>query len=354
MIVCLDGNRLERAVQILHDACCWNDVFKYEFLPEQINNLHRSGTWGRLEDTQLSLRERTSWLKGRDKALEKFGEENWSLLGRFGQPRKCRLKARHRHNSMPDCPECANIRGERIRLRKECAPEEQLKENSLRAKAHRDFFMNERYELEHFRLQSNRGGSTCFFARDKCGDDCLYLPSMPRHLASNQGLYRYRMAAQIEVAQGQLLNINLLPPSLVTGANFSATSLLHTINDLMDANIITKDTERFVVNHDGGSEYVNWPVIGTCCTLLHEGVIKELLDIRLPSEHHHEYVDLICGVLEGGMKKAGFTGVDTPMQLRDHFARQFSTSNVYRHYKTKVHFQMANYNIEDWLSGCDR
>ena len=78
---------------------------------------------------------------------------------------------------------------------------------------------------------------------------------------TNTGLYQYRVAAQVEVVEGQQLTVLLLPPSLTTGGNFSGTALLHQINTLMDKGLWSKETTHLIMNNDGGTEYVNWVLV---------------------------------------------------------------------------------------------
>ena len=135
-------------------------------------------------------------------------------------------------------------------------------------------------------------GDVVFLMRDKCGDDCLHCPSVPRESSKNNGFYKYRMAMMGEIIPGKFMNLSLLPPNLVTGGDFGATSLLYTISDLMDAGLWTAKTERFTFNSDGGPENVSYVQHAVCMTLLKKKVVrKSVVFIRLPSEHHHDFMD---------------------------------------------------------------
>ena len=330
---------------LLYDACEFTEVFKSEFLVEQISVLKRSNIWGTIEDIALA-RGRGSWYEGRRRALHaaaiaKFGEGSTSY----------KLAPRSKHRGMPGCKDCEGIKERRRRLlAPPVATAAELAENTQEALDHAKDYMGERKALENMKLSAGRS-DTVFWLRDKCGDDCLYTPA---HGRVNQSLYQYRMAMMAEIVPDQLLTFSLLPTNLTTGGNFGATSLLSVISDMMDAGIWTQDTKRAIFNSDGGPECVGWVLHAVCEELVTQRVVKEdLIFARLIPEHHHDFADATFGVAEDALTAPGYSGPNTPWELqaklRQHFSRKDSE---YGKYALNVQFQYGNYDFEKYFDGC--
>ena len=188
--------------------------------------------------------------------------------------------------------------------------------------------------------------------RDKCGDDCLHVPSNPRKTLGNTSKYQYRMAAQLELYPGTLTLINLLPAHVTSGANFGCTSMLSGMLELMDLGLFTSSTARLIFNEDGGTENVNWTKHALCMTLIDEmNTLDEILVARLPPEHHHAWADTTISVIESSLDAPGFAGIETLPDMQAHLQHIFTESKSYGKTAVKVQFQMGNNDFTQFYDG---
>ena len=336
---------------ILHAPCVFNKVFSEEFLAEMVDCLGKT-YWVPPADHETPAEFGiSSWYEGRKQALVEIAKEIFSDVQDEKQLPRLRLKMRTLHHDFGHCPECNAIASERADIRKYRLGEAALQANNERAQKHAAMYMGERRALDTYRLSSGRG-DVLFCMRDKCGDECLYLPSSPRQILTNKSKYQWRMAAQFELYPGKLTLISLLPAHCFAGANFGCTSLLTGITTLMDFSIFTTQTKRLILNEDGGSENVNWCKHALCMQLIKElTTLDEILIARLPPEHHHDWADTTIGVLEDALNMPGFKGVETLPDMQQFIRNLFSKSKSYGKSPAVVLTQMANHDFEAFYTG---
>jgi hypothetical protein len=335
---------------ILYPPCVQRKVFKNEFRVEMIECLGKS-YWLPPEDhPNADDYGIASWYDGQACALKELAKIYFAQK-HFDHVPTLKLKMRTLHHDFGHCDECNDIQSERTDIRKQRLGPEALAANDERARNHAEMYMGERRGLETLRLSAGRD-EVLFCMRDKCGDDCLYLPSVPRKKLGNKSKYQWRMAAQFELYPGKLTQINLLPAHCVAGSNFGCSSLLSGWCSLMDAGIWTQATSRVILNEDGGSENVNHVHHALCMTAIKEiKTLNEIFVPRLPPEHHHDWADTTISVLEGALDEPGFGGVETLPDMQ-HFIRQlFSQSKAYGDTAIVVNMQMANHNFSSWFNG---
>jgi len=310
--------------------------------------MNRTQQWGELQDEQEHTRGMNTWMEGKTRALSSLATDTFDE-----ESKPIKLTSRKLHSSMPECPQCADIRLESQKLRKEHASRARHLELREKRVKHQRWFMGERRALVQAVQIAARDTTSVYWARDKCGDDMFWLPSPPaRTSMANTGHFRYRMALQAEQVPDRQLIVSLVPPSVKTGANYSCSSMLHAIIKMQDQGTWTAETRTAFMNSDGGSDMVNWVQHGIICVLLHERVLDELYFYRLPPTHHHELADRTFGILEGLSKKAGFGGVDTPWDMIEWLRETIKTSKAFKGMASTVQFHMVNHNFEALLQGC--
>ena len=294
----------------------------------------------------------SSWYGGLQAALREYAIEVYANnKTEYAVVPKFRLKMRTKHHDFGHCDKCNEIAAERTDIRRNRLGAAALAANAEKARAHAAMYMGERRALEALRLSAGRG-DILFCMRDKCGDDCLYLPSRPRQTLGNKGNYQWRMAAQFELYPGKLTQINLLPANVIAGSNFGCSSCCSGLCSLIDRGIMTPSTRVLIMNEDGGSENVNWVHHALSMTLIKEvAILDDLYVPRLPPEHHHDWADTTISVVEGALDAPGFDGVDTLPDMQ-HFLRQlFTNSKAYGQTAVVVNMQLANHNWSAWFDG---
>ena len=337
---------------ILYAPCVMSKVFMDEFRVEMVDCLGKAYWVPPADHPRPDEFGISSWYEGRSEALLVLASEIYASEDARQCLPKLRLKMRTKHHDFGHCDECNGIAEERATIRKNRLGAESLAANNKRAEKHAHFFMGERRALETLRQSIGRGG-ILFCMRDKCGDDCLYLPSRARQTLSNTSKYQWRMAAQFELYPGKLTQVNLLPANCFAGANFGCTALLSGWMELMDLGLWTKDTKCLILNEDGGSENVNWEKHALIMMAIkHIETLDEIIVARLPSEHHHDWADTTISVLEAALDAPGSQAVETLPDMVHFIQQLFSKSKTYGKSAVRVKYQVASHNFSQLFDGC--
>ena len=336
---------------MLYPPCVFQTEFK-GFVKEMVDCLGKTYWNAPADAANPDEHGMSSWYAGRADALVTKAKVNYDTTNPVGRIPTLRLKMRTLHHDFGHCVECNAIHFERGDMVKNRLGSAALAQNSERAKRHAAMYMGERRALENLRLSSARN-EVLFCMRDKCGDDCLYLPSNPRKTLANTSKFQYRMAAQLELYPGTLTLINMLPDHVTSGASFGCTSMLSGMLELIDLRFFTANTRRFIFNEDGGTENVNWPKHALCMTIIDEvKTLNDILVARLPPEHHHAWADTTISVLEDSLDTPGSGGVETLPDMLAHIQHVFGSSKTYGQTAVKVQLQMANFDFWKFYDGC--
>lgn len=187
---------------------------------------------------------------------------------------------------------------------------------------------------------------------DKCGDQCLYLPSSARVSSKNVGKFRYRVSLQANVYAGKLFHLSILLPNLVTGENFGITSFLSGLVSMIQLKQVTRDTRFFMRGVDGGSENVNHASLGVNAFLVHHRRFDVVQQHRLPPSHSHIHLtDGTFSVIEEWLTGNGFGGCNTLSELIEYLRRKFSKAKNYANKKVEINVLIANFAFNKWFNG---
>lgn len=187
---------------------------------------------------------------------------------------------------------------------------------------------------------------------DKCGDQCLYLPSSNRVSSDNTGKYRYRVSLQANVYAGKLFHLSILLPNLITGENFGMTCFLSGLVSMIKLKEVTTQTRCFMRGVDGGSENVNHASLGLNAFLVHHRRFDIVQQHRLPPSHSHIHLtDGTFSVIEHWLTGNGFAGCHTLAELISYLRRKFATAHNYSDKKVEINVLIANFAFNKWFNG---
>ena len=92
---------------------------------------------------------------------------------------------------------------------------------------------------------------------DKCGDECLHLPTGGGRITSgNASLYKYRLSLQANVFSAKLFHLTLLLPGLSTGANFGITCFITGVCQMVRTGTLLGTETSIYRGFDGDSANV--------------------------------------------------------------------------------------------------
>jgi len=294
-------------------------------------------------DDDDALGSKSTWYRSRNTALARYSAEHYQA----GAPPFV-LVSRAKHSAYKQCVDCQD--NERGKIDAIAANETFAMINSwtVKQQVHVAWILGQRFALEAWRQQSLRDLVVMFEQSDKCGDSCLFCPGGGRVSGNNSGKYQLHIALQAHLFPGKCLYLNLLLPSLRTGANFGATSFLHGLYGQVSRGHLTPRTETIFRGSDGGSELVAFTCHGVHATVA-KRLRKDLLWARLPPEHSHEAVDRYFSWVEGHVNGAP-GGCSTPWEL-EALIRKFHRTSAYKEWNLQLGWQLCNRNIDKWLEG---
>ena len=130
---------------------------------------------------------------------------------------------------------------------------------------------------------------------------------------------------------GQLINIFLLLPNLISGGDFGLTSFLVGMYRMFHLGLMTPEKKSFMRGVDGGSENVNKTTLAMNNLLVKLGIFDCIQQHRLPPDHSHRWTtDGLFSVIEGWLTKDGFKGCKTVWELIEYLRAQFAKADGYK------------------------
>lgn len=331
-LMCYDFMPNERGV-IVADVATWSSVYEQEYLVE-------------CEMLGVPAGARATWYDGRDRALTVLAHEAY---GADAPPFKLRMRAKNR--TFKECPKCQQLRlayADALKSRDAVA----LRAAKAAMKEHSQWFLAQRAELDRLRRMGTRE-DTLFEQSDACGEDCLNLPSFPRVNGANASLYVYKIKLQANLYPGSNFSFLLTPPHLTTGRNFGFPTMLLAICSCIKIGRVTKKTRTYVHSTDGGSENRSKLMHALNYLLVSFGVFDQVLWVRLPPNHSHDFVDRVFSAIEKWMDDASHAGCFNPWDLRDYLYKRFaSESSAYHELRILIDILVANFDFVQWLYAC--
>ena len=342
--------------KIMYDVRNWNITYADEFIPTMhaLGHMWREPTLitpddavgcsdeGAIDDTD-SVGSRGMWYRARNEALQRFadteyykGSQPFELISRrklCAHASPCTdargactpgsvVARRSAYKECCDCKEnrvgksCAISNGESYAV---------VHSWTVKQQVHMRWVYDQRYALEAWRQAATRDNGVLYEQADKCGDGCLYLPGGGRVSSANQGKWKFRVALQANLYPGKALNVFMLLPSLKTGANFGATTWLHSLVNMVNCGSLTKETHTIVRGSDGGSEFVAFTIHATHC---HTAQIlgKRIIWARYAPDHSHDLADRFFSWVEGFLNDLSHHGCMTIWEQLDLIRAKHKTS----------------------------
>lgn len=216
---------------------------------------------------------------------------------------------------------------------------------------HLKWMMKQRAVLESI-IQKSNHEKFLVENSDKCGDQCLYLPSSNRVSSENVSKYRYRISLQANVYAGKLFHLSILLPNLITGENFGITSFLSGLVSMIQLKEVTPSTRFFMRGVDGGSENVNHASLGMNAFLVHHHRFDVVQQHRLPPSHSHIHLtDGTFSVIEQWLTGNGFAGCKSLAELITYLRLKFAKAKNYANKKVEINILIANFAFNKWFNG---
>ena len=346
---------------------CFSDVYESEFvtemrilgchwkLPSKIAKAKTAQPKGSNSDSEADADDtddpgkgsRATWYKGRNMALAELG----AMYNDDKKP--FRLVSRKNHSAYKECADCQRLRlaiEEALKLKRSHSV---VTERKALLTEHLAIVYKDRATLDRIILSSQSEGYVMENA-DKCGDQCLYLPSSQRISADNVSRYQYRVALQANVYASKLYHLSLLLPNLTTGANFGLTTELCGLVRMIQLGEVTAATRKFMRGIDGGSENVNHASLGMNNYLCGPKTRRfdEVLQNRLQPGHSHHYLtDGLFSVIEGWCTGPGFAGCTTLVALMELLTKKLAEAAAYHDKVVEISILAVNFAFTKWFSG---
>ena len=320
---------------------------------------------------------RSTWYRGRLAALEQLGKE------KLGDGKKFKFESRKKHSAYKECPKCKVKRLHKAALIARRAPIKEIMDADkevyrrhacchrpsaihiesrvcscppLQIRDHIQWMLRQRRVIERL-TQMALNEFILVENSDKCGDECLHLPTGGGRITSgNASLYKYRLSLQANVFSAKLFHLTLLLPGLSTGANFGITCFITGVCQMVRTGTLLGTETSIYRGFDGDSANVCLCGLAFNCSTIHRRSwnFNLLQQHRLPPDHSHVWqTDGLFSVVEGWLNHEGFTGGARTVSHLVQFLRQkFANSNAYKEQRVEISILIACFAFTKLYEGC--
>ena len=219
-----------------------------------------------------------------------------------------KLQKRAKHSNFGECEGCKSARQAWADYRKR--PNRTLGD----AEAIKRRLFKHVYDVQRERKVAERWMQECvgranflFELDDKCGSQFLHLPSPAggRQSASETSRWQYRFGMQVNILDGELTRLSMVPPCLKTGVNFGNTAYFVAIHRAHELGVL--GTDLFRMTDSGGDNDARW-AHALHIELVSIGAVNTLTWLRLMPKHSHNKCDRINSMVKEQMWPTSGTG----------------------------------------------
>ena len=219
--------------------------------------------------------------------------------GGFGVPvQMLKLYKRAKHSNFGQCDGCAACKQKwadhRKRPNRTLGDEEAIKSAIFK---HVYDVQRERKVAERWMQECVGRVSHLFTLDDKCGSQFLHLPSPAggRFKASEVSRWQYRFGMHVNILDGELVRLSMVPPCLKTGVNFGNSAFFASISRAHELGVLGSDLFR---QTDSGPDIDAREAHALHIELVSIGAVNNLTWLRLMPKHSHNKCDRVNSMVK--------------------------------------------------------
>ena len=280
---------------IKHPRLVWRLYYKEVYVPEI------TLWWDCAPLKSKNGRAPGSWFSARKAAIlrlsiAKFGQADAAMCGACADPKPktlYSLKERPNHSNFAMCKTCGVIDGKRDAALKSRAPRSVHQMLLQEMILHISNVMGERTQIADWSKEALRVPNLAFTLDDKLGSHWQFLP-MPKNQRSRKDTnsrWSYRECLQGNSWPGCGNFLSIVPPMLLTGANFGCTAFVCTLYHLVKSMKLAPEVDTVMRQTDRGPDNSAQLTHGVHELIVREGACNVLIWSSLEAGHSHNGQD---------------------------------------------------------------